>query len=130
MKKKVKKIIIIAAATFLVVAAGFFFSITNGLAEGAKVQLNGISLEHIADGSYTGVYEFKRWSNTVVVHVANHRITAIDITKDMAGAEITGSGDEMVRRVIERQDTKVDTIAGATVSSKAYLKAIENALEE
>ncbi len=31
-------------------------------------------------------------------------------------------------RVIESQSLQVDTISGATLSSKAYLQAVENAL--
>jgi len=31
-------------------------------------------------------------------------------------------------RVIEAQSTDIDAVSGATVTSKAYLKAIENAL--
>ena len=80
-------------------------------------------------GSYTGVYGFKRWANAVVVHVKDHAITEIDIQKDMAGAGITNAAGDIIRRVIEAQDTKIDTVSGATVTSKAYLKAIENALE-
>jgi uncharacterized protein with FMN-binding domain len=32
--------------------------------------------------------------------------------------------------VLEAQNTAVDSVAGATVTSKAYLKAIENALRK
>lgn len=127
--KKSTKILLMIAGAMLVLLAGMFFAVTNGLAEGARVPINGIDLSNTPDGSYTGVYEFKRWSNTVVVHVKDHRITAIDIEKDMGGAEITDCDGEIIRRVIEKQNTDVDAVAGATVSSKAYLKAIEDALE-
>jgi uncharacterized protein with FMN-binding domain len=33
-------------------------------------------------------------------------------------------------RVIEAQSLQVDAISGATLTSKAYLKAVENALEQ
>lgn len=36
--------------------------------------------------------------------------------------------DELFSDVIKSQNTTVDTISGATVTSKAYLKSIENAL--
>ena len=128
--KRALKVFLIVIGVVVVLLAGMFFAVTNGLAEGAKVPIHGIDLSDIPDGSYTGVYEFKRWSNTVAVRVEDHRITAIDIIKDMDGAEITDCGKEIIRRVIEKQNTDVDAVAGATVSSKAYLKAIEDALEE
>ena len=123
-----KKILLIVAGILIVILAGMFIAITDGLSEGAKVTINGIDLSDIPDGSYTGAYEFKRWSNTVVVHVKDHKITAIEIENDVAGAGVTDCAGEMFRRVIAAQDTKVDAVSGATVTSKAYLKAIEDAL--
>jgi len=122
-----KKKLLIAGGVVLIILIGMFLGITNGLSEGAAVTLNGVNLSNVPDGGYTGVYEFRRWSNTLTVHVKDHKITAIDIEKDIPGAEVTNCSGEMFRRVIEAQDTKVDTVSGATVTSKAYLKAIENA---
>jgi len=124
-----KKKLLIAGGILLALLAAAIVGITNGLAEGARIPIGGIDLSDIPDGSYTGVYEFKRWSNTLVVTVEGHRIAAITGEKDMSFAQEDWF-DEIVRRVIAKQDTKVDAVAGATVSSKAYLKAIENALEQ
>ena len=123
--KKFTKILLIIAGAVLVLVAGLFFAVTNGLSEGLKLPIDGVDLSAIPDGSYTGTYEYKRWTNTAVVHIKGHRIVAIELERDP-----TGITDDIIRRVIEKQDTKVDAIAGATVSSKAYLKAIENALGE
>jgi len=38
--------------------------------------------------------------------------------------------DEIISRVLNQQTLGVDAITGATASSKAVLKAIENALKE
>ena len=124
-----KKKLLIAGGILLALLAGFALFITNGLSAGMKVQIDGIDLSGIPDGSYSGTYEFKRWSNTLTVRVKNQQIIAIDIVEDMPAAQAEWSG-ETFRRVIDKQDTKVDAIAGATVSSKAYLKAIENALSQ
>lgn len=93
------------------------------------VDYNGIDLSDKPDGSYTGTYEFKRWTNALVVQVQDHKITSIDFDKDVVAAGITDCANEMFRRVIEAQDTEVDAVSGATVTSKAYLKAIEDALK-
>jgi uncharacterized protein with FMN-binding domain len=36
--------------------------------------------------------------------------------------------EELFQRVIAQQTTQVDAVSGSTVTSRAYLKAIENAL--
>ena len=123
-----KKKLLIAGVIVVVILIAAFLKITDGLSEGAKLTLNGVNLTNIADGSYTGAYKFKRWSNSVVVQVKGNRIVSIGIEKDIPGAEVTNCADEIFRRVVEAQDTKVDAVSGATVTSKAYLKAIENAL--
>ena len=123
-----KKKLLIAGGIVLVILIGMFLTVTNGLSEGAKVTLNGIDLTNVPDGSYIGTYDFKRWSNKVVVHVKDNQITAIDIVDDIPGATVTDCSGEMFRRVIAAQDTRVDAVSGATVTSKAYLKAIEDAI--
>ncbi len=55
----------------------------------------------------------------------------------MTGIELAGSIDpgadntdfeRLYARVIQAQSLQVDTISGATLTSKAYLQAVENAL--
>jgi len=123
-----KKILLIIGGVVLVILIGLFLAVTNGLSEGANATLDGINLSDIPDGSYTGVYDFKRWSNTVVVHIKDRQIIGIDIKQDVPGAEITNCSADIISRVLEAQDTRVDAVSGATVTSKAYLKAIEDAL--
>jgi len=130
MKKKKKKILLIIVSVIVILIALVLFVVLSGLTEGLRVPLNGLKLSNVPDGSYTGDYQHRRWSNTVVVHIKDQTITAIDVEKDMFGAGITNAADDIIRRVIEAQDTKVDMLSGATVTSKAYLKAIENALEK
>ena len=123
-----KKLLIVFGIVGIILLGGFL-AVTNGLSEGARVTLDGIDLSNKPDGSYTGTYEFKRWTNTVVVRVKGHSIVAIDFENNVTAAGITNCADEIFRRVMEAQDTKVDAVSGATVTSKAYLKAIENALK-
>lgn len=124
-----KKLFIIAGIIVLILAAALI-SITDGLKEGANIQINSIDLSTIPDGSYTGTFTFKRWTNTLIVHIKDHEITAIEIDRDVSAAQIADCADEIFRRVMEAQDTQVDVVSGATVTSKAYLKAIENALNK
>jgi uncharacterized protein with FMN-binding domain len=65
----------------------------------------------------------------VSVTVKDHKITSIKAVKQMPFAK-TGSNGELFKRVISKQTPNVDTITGATITSKAYLKSIENALSQ
>ena len=124
-----KKILIVPGVIILLIIAAFI-AITNGLSAGQNVTLNGIDLSNISDGNYTGTYEHGRWTNTISVNVKNHQITGIDIVKDVAAAGITNCADEVFRRVMEKQSTQIDVVSGATVTTKAYLKSIEDALRK
>lgn len=123
-----KKKLLVVLGVVVAVLVFAFIGITNGLSEGAAVTLDGVNLSSVPDGDYTGTYDFKRWTNTVIVHVKDHRITGIEIQDDVGAAGITNCSAEIFSRVVNIQDTKVDAVSGATVTSKAYLKAIENAL--
>ena len=126
--KKWKKVVLICAGAFIIAVVAFGIFLTDGLSEGMEVSVDGVDLASIPDGSYIGSYDFKRWSNSVTVHVSGNRITGIEMNEDVFGAGVTDAFNEIVSRVLTEQNTKVDAVSGATVTSKAYLKAIENAL--
>jgi uncharacterized protein with FMN-binding domain len=123
-----KKLLIIIGLIVVAFICGFM-GISNGLSEGTNVTLHGIDLTDVTDGKYTGSYSFKRWSNTVEITIQDHKITYIGIVNDVFAAFITNCSDKLFSRVIEKQNTTVDAVSGATVTSKAYLKAIENTFE-
>lgn len=104
------------------------FSLTRGLDEMMSLEIGEVDLAVVPDGHYRGSFAFERWSNTVEVTVQNHVITAIRIIKDMKFAK-----DEVSSAVFERvrtqQSVQVDAVSGSTVTSKAYLKSIELALQ-
>lgn len=127
--KKAMIIILSILGVLLLMGAGGIFYITNGLEAGENLAINSVDLTEIEDGTYTGVYQAGRWANEVAVSVADHQITNIDVVKTVTieSPEMTST---IINRVIEKQNTTVDTVSGATVTSKAYLKAIENALSQ
>ena len=128
-KKKKKKIvlwIVLGAAGALVIFAASFLMMGQGAIMGMEIR--GLSAQGMADGTYTGSFDGYRWSNTLQVTVGGEKITGIDILKDQAAA-LPDVSVKLFAAVIEKQTVAVDTVSGATVSSKAYLKAVQNALE-
>lgn len=121
------KIVLSVFVLFILVCGSGIFFLTRGLEAGEAMEVNAPNLQALNDGSYSGQYKGGRWSNEVSVTIKDHRITKVDVIDDMLIPK-DGITAELFDRVLEKQTTKVDALAGATVSSKAYLKAIENAL--
>lgn len=126
--KKALKILGAMMLVLILMAGGMFIYLTRGLSEGASLPLEGIDLSETADGTYGGQYEGGRWSNQVEVTVENHRIIRLEVVEDVRFVQNDLSQD-LFNAVIAAQDTRIDTVSGATVSTRAYLKAIENALK-
>jgi len=91
------------------------------------LNLAGEGATGLADGTYTGEYNAFRFSNAVAVTVRDQAITDIAVRKAQAVAKPETMA-ALRDAVLAAQTTAVDVIAGATVDSKAYLKAVENAL--
>ena len=97
-----------------------------GLKETRSLQISAVDLNSLADGTYIGSYENYRWTNSLTVTIENHRITAIIPIVTQSGREKLV--EELSQKIIDAQSSKVDAISGATLSSNAFLKSVENAL--
>lgn len=92
----------------------------------SEITISNVDLSNVADGTYSGSHKAFPVVVEVNVTVSGHKITAIDLVKHNNGQ---GTAAEVITdKVVEAQTLDVDIIAGATVSSKVILKAIENAL--
>lgn len=87
-----------------------------------------MDLSSLEDGIYEGSYQHKRWDNRLKLTLENQRIKSIEILDDVLFVDENVS-KTLIERVIDEQRVDVDVVTGATVTSKAYLKAIENALK-
>lgn len=101
----------------------------NGMEEGKAIEINQINLENVENGTYSGSYNLTRWSNTVEVTVQNHRITNIIVIDDVL-LPLDELTQRLFNNIIMKQSLDVDIETGSTVTSRAYLKSIENALGE
>ena len=84
-------------------------------------------LQTLADGQYQGEINPSRFVGaTVRVTVKNHVITSIELVEHncLRGKPAEALTDE----VVAHQTLAIDSISGATASSKVILKAIENAI--
>ena len=123
------RIVLVVVAVIVLAAAGGTFYITRGLNEGAKVQIGNVDLATVADGVYDGKYKSGRWTNELNVTVKEHKITDIKVVKDVTFSN-EASAQQLFDKIIDKQEIAVDAVSGATVTSKAYQKSIENALSK
>lgn len=93
-----------------------------------NINVRKIDLSKISDGTYLGSFDALEVGADVNVTVNNHKITDIKIVhhKNERGQK----AEVIPERVISAQSLQVDTVSGATNSSKVILKAIEVALEK
>ena len=126
--KKRKKVLIIALGVFLTAAAGFalFLSIGLGLKD---APVRPVDISKLPDGTYAGELKGSRFANRLEARVSGGKITDIRITDDMA-VEIPGVSSQIFSQVMQNRLLQADCVSGATVSSKAYLKALEDALDQ
>ncbi|OPZ61901.1 MAG: FMN-binding domain protein [Firmicutes bacterium ADurb.Bin506] len=91
-----------------------------------NVSIEALDFTKLRDGEYAGEYIAGRHSNKVKATVESGRVTGIDIVQEAQyGADVQR---QVISRVVETQSLQVDTVSGATVTTRAALKAIENAL--
>lgn len=91
-----------------------------------QVTINEVAISQMTDGEYQGTAQINPVSARVNVRVENGSITAIEIKDHMTG--LGKNGEKIVEQIIKKQSLDVDAISGATQSSVAITKAVENAL--
>ena len=103
-------------------------SISRELQQVHDLAFGDLSLPSLADGEYRGEYGITLVSAEVAVIVKNHSIVSINLLKHSNGKG--KPAEKILGEVVAKQTLHVDTVAGATISSKVILKAIERALSE
>lgn len=129
-KKGIRKMIIVVVALVIIGIGGFAIHslLRNEKYQNAikNIRIQEVNLETIDDGKYIGEYDVDYISAKVKVTVDKHEIKSIDCIyhNNDRGEKATSILDSMV----SEQKIKVDTISGATNSSKVLQKAVELAL--
>ncbi len=83
----------------------------------------------LADGVYQGIGTGYAGSITVAVTVKDRQIASIEVLKAEAEDQVFfNRAKSIIDRIMERQSLDVDTVSGATYSSRGILRAVKNAL--
>ncbi len=126
--KKAWKVLLVIVISFVVLVGIFWGYLLYGLRETLRVTIGPVDLAILPDGVYQGRYSRGRFSYQVEVTVKEQAIADIQLVA-VPWISVPSVHEEIIRRVKEKGSLAVDTVTSATASSKAILKAIENALK-
>ena len=127
---KIKKSIIAIGCIGFLVGGAYLYSyiadLNNYKTVVAGLQINEPDLSQVQDGTFQGSCDTIFVAADVRVTVKDHKITDIQLIRHKT--ERGQKAEVIPEKVVKTQSLQVDTITGATNSSKVILKAIENAL--
>lgn len=121
MNLKLNKLLIL-----LIVGFSFLITLCVSCLTWYNFDVTNFSLLNVDDGIYKGSYSSGPVSAIVNVIVKEHSYDNIEIIEHNTG--LGKKAEYIIQDVIREQTLDVDTISGATLSSKVILKSIEIAV--
>lgn len=82
------------------------------------------------DGTYYGTGKGFAGNIKVKVDIAGGKISAISIVSTKDGDSYVKSASSLLDTIVEKQSTNVDTVSGATFSSRGIIAAVRSALSQ
>jgi len=126
-KKMVIGSICVALALVLVFGGSYLYQYFLYQDAVNRIVLESPKFSNVENGTYNGEYDAYMVAAEVRVTVEGGRITEIILVKHKT--DQGAPAERIIDDVIAMQSLDVDTVTGATNSSKVILKAIQNALE-
>ena len=104
---------------------------SSGSAHGASKKVSKVKdADGYKDGTYTGTGTGFGGKMTVQVVVKNGKITSVKILNHKDGSSYISKAKSILAAIVKKQSTNVDTVSGATYSSKGIIEAVRNALNK
>lgn len=129
-KERIKqKTVVMIVAPLIILGIGFAAVNIIELNKIRNLPIKSINLESVGDGIYSGEAKAGSYVYKVKVEVQNHRIVNIE-SIDNRKSTYVSYAEGVFTKIIKQQKVDVDAITGATTTSKAFMKAVENALDK
>lgn len=128
--KMVITVIVVLVVLLAAVMGGGVLYTAGEHKEAKDLPIAAIDFKNLNDGTFIGEYEggMKKWrTNKVQVTVSSGKVTEIKVLEQKYDLKPDFT-NKLYDRVMDAQSLQVDTISGATLTSKACLKSVENAL--
>jgi uncharacterized protein with FMN-binding domain len=122
-----KRTLLIIGIVLVVLIGLIAIPALNGMGYVSKMTVNEVDLKRVADGTYKGAFSRGRWQYKVDVTIKDHRISAIDLADSKQANSLT---PRIIDAIIQKQAVRIDAVSGASLTTKAFAKAVENALEQ
>jgi len=106
-----------------------FFTLLAASCATPAIEVKSLDFSKLRDGSYEGSYSGSMGAATVSLVVADKKITGATLTR-FESSPLGAPAKAVLDRVKESQSLAVDTVSGATYSSKVILRAVQDALEK
>lgn len=126
--KRVGKILLVIACVIGVAVGGIRLVMDRQVGK-MYAQLDAVAVaapEQVADGTYEGTAETPLVKVTVEVTVQKHALREIRLLRHENGQG--APAEAMLPEMLSRNTSEVDSVSGATLSSKAIRAAVRNAL--
>ncbi|MGI6174192.1 MAG: FMN-binding protein [Christensenellales bacterium] len=120
------KIIIVLVVLIAIGFAGFQIASRKIVSDAVALPVEEIDISKIEDGTYPGSYAIFPVKVSVETTILQGKITRIDLLEHFNGKGATA--EIIVDHIIDKQSLQVDGVSGATVSSVAIKKAVEDSL--
>lgn len=92
-----------------------------------QMPIQNINLNNVVDGEYVGAFAYSGFEYKVKTTVSAHRIAAIEILQNR-NTRHARKAEGVLGKIVQHQTPNVDAVSGATTTSKAIMKAVENSL--
>src|SRR6056297_3428399 len=115
-----KKIIISVLVVIIILAVAIGVTLSQATKKVDKLlleEVSNVNIGEIKDGEYLGSYDAGLVKVEVEVIIESDKIKEVKLLKHTNGKG--ENGETVIDNIIENQSLQVDTIAGATISSKA-----------
>lgn len=122
---RIAKTFLIAVLVTLVSSA----CMTEDINKTRMLAINHIEVSTIPDGTYYGEYSYSNVAYRISVTIMNFKYTNISALSS-GDTKQAKMAEGVFEKILFEQRNDVDVVSGATTTSKAFLKAIENALNE
>lgn len=121
-----RKVIIAFITLFIIFIIGMVYIVYRTNKKAESIQLRNVDMQNILDGTYKGEEKIGLVRVQVEVNVLRHEIVNIHLIRHDTG--LGQDAKKVIPEIIRQNKLDVDSISGATISSKAIMKACENAL--
>jgi uncharacterized protein with FMN-binding domain len=93
------------------------------------IEVKNLDFSRLRDGNYQGSYVGSMGKASVSLVVADKKVTAATLTH-FESSPVGSPAKAVLARVMAAQSLAVDSVSGATYSSKVILRAVQDALEK